>query len=36
LGSYIASAFPSAEGGFTPTPTESAPSPAVLAHPHTG
>jgi hypothetical protein len=36
LGSYIASAFPSALGGFTATTTETAQSQLVLAHPHTG
>ena len=36
LGSYIASAFPSAVGGFTATTTETAQSQAVLAPPHTG
>lgn len=36
LGSYIASAFPSAQGGFTATTTETAESQAVLAHPHIG
>jgi hypothetical protein len=36
LGSYIASAFPSALGGFTATTIETAQSQALLAHPHTG
>jgi hypothetical protein len=36
LGSYIASAFPSALGGFTATTTDTAQSQLVLAHPHTG
>jgi large repetitive protein len=36
LGSYIASAFPSALGGFTATTTEPAQSQAMLASPHTG
>lgn len=36
LGSYIASAFPSALGGFTATTTETAQSQAVLALPHAG
>jgi hypothetical protein len=36
LGSYIASAFPSAVGGFTAMTTEAPQSHAMLASPHTG
>jgi hypothetical protein len=36
LGNYIASAFPSAMGGFTAMTTEMAQSQAMLASPHTG